>query len=205
MATTTPKPKRRSASASDSLAAWIAKSDRGPHRATLPSGQKVTFAVPDLDDIIRSQRLPKHLTELAIMAAAYPDGVDGYVSDLAVNAAAGRHETAGDAKEAALAVVAGAMRDRIEYGYWLISQMLVDPAVKPEQVPQLPEPDREMLLEFADRRRDRDAEGVKLPIALTETFARFRDKRNGGEGDAARESDGDELHGVDGGSDGGGV
>ena len=51
-------------------AAWAARSDRGPHRATLESGQVVEFVVPDSNALIRANRLPDELAEIAIMAKA---------------------------------------------------------------------------------------------------------------------------------------
>jgi hypothetical protein len=146
--------------------AWKARSDVGPHSATLPSGQEVSFVVPDSNALITAQRLPAELTEIAVYAAAYPDGVEGYVNDLSVRVAMS------DQPEAA-AKLAKAVSDTIALGHWLVAHMLVEPELEPEDVTELPPMDVRMLLEFAERKRDTDAEGVRLPISLLEEYARF--------------------------------
>lgn len=166
--------------------AWFARNDRGPHTATLPSGQTVRFMVPDSNALIRADRLPERLLEIALMSAAYPDGTDGYMADMAVGALRGDVDTT---------KLAQAFKDGLELRDWLISEMLVDPAIDPADVAEglVPQGDIDMLIEFAERRRNSDHEGVRLPIAVLEEFDRFRNVEGGPTGDAAREGDGGDV------------
>lgn len=195
MATTT---QERSFTAAD----WKARSDRGPHQATLPSGSVVSIIVPDSNALIRSGRLPERLNEIAVMAAAYQDGAEGYVSDLAFRVVAGTDD---EAKGKASAKLAEALKDGLELRDWLVSHMVVSPAIRPEDVTDLPDQDVEMLLEFAERKRNTDASGVKLPIMVLEEFARFRGGRDGAAGAASRESDRGDVPVADDGIDGAAV
>lgn len=186
-----------SETSSDRLAGWLARSDRGPHIATLPSGQQVTFVVPDSNALIRANKLPDDLVELAMIAAAYQGGADAYMEDLAVQA------IRGDVK--AKAKLNERVREGIELGDWLLAHMVVDPPITPDDAKGLPEGDRDMLLAFAERRENVDAEGVVLPIALLAEYARFRDVAGGGTDDAGRAGVDPDVPAVDGGADGGDV
>lgn len=169
-------------------AGWVARTDRGPHTATLPSGMEVVFVVPDSSALLRSSRLPDSLMEIAIMTAAYPDGADGYMGDLATHALMDPEQ---------MPKLAKAVKDGLELQDWLISHMLVEPQVEPDDVKSLPEKDVEMLIQFAERKRDTDAKGVRLPIAMLEVYAQFRDERSGDEDDADRAGVGPHVSGVD--------
>jgi hypothetical protein len=172
-----------------SKAAWKKKGDRGPHDATLPSGVVVKFLIPDSAALIRSDKLPESLTEIAVRAAAYPGGADGYMEDLAVRA------VTGDTIDNAL--LSKAIRDGLELRDWLVAYMLVEPTVEPEDVKDMPELDVEMLMEFAERKRDTDAKGVRLPIVMLEVFARFRDEPVVPADDPVGERVGVGVHGAD--------
>ena len=149
--------------------AWKRRNDSGPHDAHLPSGQDVTFNVPDSNALIAARKLPEELTEIALFAASYPDGVEGYVNDLSVRSAMASPENAAEAAER----LGKAVTDSIELGRWLVAHMLVEPSIKPADVPDLPQMDVRMLLEFAERKRNVDHRGVKLPIALLAEYERF--------------------------------
>ncbi len=155
-------------------AAWAARSDRGPHTATLPSGQQVQFLIPDSNALIRADRLPDELTEIAIMASAYPDGADGYMGDLAVRATTDQAE---------MSKLKTTIKQGLELREWLVAHMLVEPEIDPEDVASLPPGDVSMLLEFAERKRDTDSVGVRLPIVMLEVYARFRDEQPGAPND----------------------
>jgi hypothetical protein len=157
-------------------AAWIARSDRGPHTAELPSGQVVRFVVPQSNELIRANKLPDHLTEIALMATAYIDGADGYMGDLAMRAVTDPDQ---------MARVTRAVREGLELRDWLVATMLVEPAIEPDDVRQLPEADVRMLLEFAERKRNEDAKGVRLPIVVLDEYDRFRDEPSGDTDDGA--------------------
>lgn len=166
--------------------AWKKKNDAGPHRATLPSGMEVTFVIPDSSQLIRADMLPERLAEIAIMAAAYPDGVEGYVQDLGF--AAMRGDNVEDKSRLKDALSHGlALRD------WLVSKMLVDPPVSVEEVAagDFPAADIEMLIEFAERRRNQDANGVRLPIVILEQQQPFLVVAPSDEGDIPGGEDAD--------------
>lgn len=156
----------------DRKTAWKKASDAGPHVATLPSGTQVTFTIPNSTALLRADMLPDRLAEIAIMAAAYPDGAEGYMADLGLAAMRDPNEAA-KLKEA--------LRQGLELRDWLVSQMLVDPALTPEEVGSgdYPQPDIDMLISFAERRTNVDAAGVKLPIQILEELAEFRPESSG--------------------------
>jgi hypothetical protein len=132
----------------------------------LPSGHEVSFVVPDSNALIAARRLPEELTEIALYAASYPDGAEGYINDLSVRVAMADTPEAREKLNRAVS-------EGISLGRWLVAYMLVDPEIGVDDVPELPPMDVRMLLEFAERKRDTDAQGVRLPIALLEEYARF--------------------------------
>jgi hypothetical protein len=206
---------KKSSPTADRKAAWKQKNDSGPHKATFPTGTELVFVIPNETMLIRADKLPEHLTEIALYAAAYPDGAEGYMADVAVRASrtsdvavrASRTSDDAVADAAAQARLKKAVKDGLELRDWLVAEMLVEPKVTPEEVAggDFPQADIEMLIEFAERRRNVDAAGNQLPIVLLEDFARFRDV-NGSQPD--RESGGGDeqvVSGADAGSDGGAV
>lgn len=192
-------PKTRTApkrSVADGKAAWAARSDRGPHKATLPSRTVVEFIVPDSNALIRADMLPDHLSDVAVMAAGYPDGADGYFEDLSRVALRDPSQ---------MPTLRRSIKEGLELRDWLVAHMLVEPSIDPEDVVGLPERDVAMLVDFAERRRNEDADGVRLPIVLLEEYARFRDGSGGRASDGVGEGVGAGVPGADGGSDGGDV
>lgn len=187
---------------SDRKAAWAALSDRGPHTAALPSvdadGNHTTveFIVPGSNALIRAGLLPDRLMDVAVFSAAYPDGAEGYVADLAVSAYRDPSE---------MPKLAAAVKDGLELSDWLVSHMLVDPVVTPDEVSMFPPADIAMLLEFAERKRNTDAEGKVLPIVVLEDFARFPDGLGGAADVGVGGSDRDVVSVADSGFDGGDV
>lgn len=159
----------------DGKGAWKKRNDSGPHVAVFPSGAVLKFAIPDSSTLLRSGRLPDRLRTTALLCAAHPEGADGYMQELVLAAvmSAEREET-----------VTQAIEDGIELGYVLVSEMLVEPKVTPEEVKagEFPELDVRMLLEFAERRRNLDADGNRLPIVPLHDWARFRDEPKSAEG-----------------------
>lgn len=155
-----------------SAAGWRKRNDSGPHTATFPSGAVLKFVIPDSGALLRSGRLPENLRETALLCAAHPDGPEGYMSELVTAAI-----VAGDRAERS-ATVTKAISDGMELGHVLIAEMLVEPKVTPEEVARgdFPELDVKMLLEFAERRRNTDALGHKVPVVILAEWARFRDE-----------------------------
>jgi hypothetical protein len=161
--------------------AWAKANDAGPHLATLPSGAVVRFRIAEASALLRSGRLPEPLRITATLAGAHRDGVNGYMQDM-VDTAVMR---GGDAQ----VTIAGAINQGVELAHHLIAEMLVEPAVTPEDVASgmFHELDIRMLLEFAERRRNTDADGNVLPIVVLgpdewATFRRVGDDA-GGAGD----------------------
>lgn len=155
-----------------SAAGWRKRNDSGPHRATFPSGAVLEFIIPDSGSLLRSGRLPENLRETALLCAAHPDGPDGYMGELVTAAI-----IAGERNERS-ATVTQAIADGMELRDVLIAEMLVEPKVTPEEVARgdFPELDVKMLLEFAERRRNTDALGHKVPVVILAEWARFRDE-----------------------------
>jgi hypothetical protein len=189
-----PEPTAQEPTFASSADEWKARAKRGPFDATLPSGIKVTFRIPDSNALLRADRLPDRLTEIATMAAAYPGGAEGYMEDLALQSARGSL----DEQKLRQVVRAG-----LELRDWLVAEMLIEPEIEAGDVQALPEADVEMLLAFAERSRDTDATGVKLPIIVLERFATFRDERGGDEDDGAREPGDPDIPAVDSRANGG--
>lgn len=194
MSTTARKPRT-----ADHKSVWKSKNDRGPHTAVFPSGVELTFILPDETALIRADKLPDRLMEIALFSAAYPDGVEGYMADVAVRAVNSPDDAEANAR------LKKSVKDGLEMRDWLVAEMLVDPEVTPEEVAagEFPKADIEMLLEFAERRRNTDAAGNRLPIVVLEEYARFRDLPGGGTGGELGEGDEPAVQGAGVGADGG--
>lgn len=157
-----------------SKASWARANDRGPHIAVLPTGlhtgEAVKFQLADTGMLLRSGKLPEHLRVIAQLAIAHADGIDGFFEEL-VRVAILR---GADAQ----ATIAGALQQGLELSHHLVAEMLIQPEVTPAEIADglFHELDIRMLLEFAERRRDTDAAGNKLPIMVLdpELWARFR-------------------------------
>lgn len=194
--------KKRSARA-DRKSDWKSRNDRGPHKAVLPSGMEVSFVIPNETQLIRAELLPERLMEIAVVTSAYPGGADGYMEAVAVGAVNAPPEQ----RDVAQANLKTTVQQGLELRDWLVAEMLVDPKVTVEEVAagDFPDLDIEMLIEFAERRRNTDARGNRLPIAVLEEYARFRDDTDG---DSDREpggSDRPDDPGIDAGPDSGDV
>ena len=159
--------KRKSASAPASADAWRKANDAGPHTAVLPSGVTVRFVIPDSSALLRAGRIPEKLRTTALYCAAHPDGPEGYMLEL-IAAGMLNDELAGKTQAAIL--------EALELGHELVAEMLVEPEVTAGEVGrgEFPELDVKMLLEFAERRRNVDADGTKLAITTLSEWAMFR-------------------------------
>lgn len=173
-------------------AGWRKRNDSGPHVATFPSGAVLKFIIPDSGSLLRSGRLPENLRETALLCAAHPDGPEGYMGELVTTAI-----IAGERAERS-ATVTKAIGEGMELGHWLVSEMLVEPKVLPEEVARgdFPELDVKMLLEFAERRRNVDAVGHRVPVVVLAEWARFRDELGGNESARGGAAGGDDARGA---------
>jgi hypothetical protein len=181
--------KHTSSNGSDTKTAWKARNDAGPHTAVFPSGATLTFRIPDSGALLRSGRLPDQLRTTALLCAAHPQGAEGYLADLVTHAIVSRDGSAPYVE---------AIQSGVDLGHVLVAEMLVDPHVTADEVGagEFPEMDVRMLLEFAERRRNTDAVGNKVPVIVLSEWATFRDgppgeggAGDGGTGDPAAGSD----------------
>lgn len=172
---------------------WLAANDAGPHYAVLPSGldpdgdhSYVRLTVPDPAALIRSGKLPKELQEAAVVFANHPDGPDELMREVVVAAA-----LRGAGQDALARLIASGE----ELGYHLIAEMLLEPEITVEEAKTLPEMDRRMLIDFAERRRNVDAAGNRLPIITIDDWLSFRARPDDDAGAGARGENGAEPAG----------
>lgn len=189
MSTKSKRPATGTPLSPDSKRAWKARNDSGPHTAVFPSGAILTFRIPNESTLLESGRLPDQLREIALLCAAHPEGPEGYMTDL-VHQAMFRVETQ---QQVTQAIEAG-----MQMQHHLVAEMLVDPTVTPDEVAagEFPELDIRMLLEFAERRRNTDAVGNRLPVVVLRDWASFRDEPESAAGTGAG-GEGGPVNGAD--------
>lgn len=162
--TPAPSPSERATSSAELLA-------RGVHRATLPTGAVVYMRFPPLGVLIQSGHVPLELRELAKAEYASPGGAAGAVGQ----AIAGRDAT-DPAEWDAITLEVDKLR---RFLTWLVAEhTLVEPKLSLAEVESgdLDERDVDMLIDFALRRTDRDAMGVRLGVMSLEDAAVFREE-----------------------------
>lgn len=179
----------------DSKTGWKQRNDAGPHTATFPSGATLSFRIPDDSALLRAGRLPDELRTTAVLCAGHPGGAEGYMSDLVTHAIVDAER-----EQRVLQMIEHGLQIEHE----LVAEMLVQPKVTAEEVGRgdFPAMDIRMLLEFAERRRDTDAAGNRLPVIVLREWAGFRDELNGsagaGEGGAGGDEPGVDVPAADG-------
>jgi len=115
------------------------------HEVTLPSSTKVTIKLPNLAEMVRTGAFPNKLLPIAVKQIAADEVDEDKVKDLA------------------------------EYHRFLVSHMVIKPAVEEDDVPDLPSEDVDMLVAIANRERDMDAVGHHLSgLETDEEFRKFR-------------------------------
>jgi hypothetical protein len=130
-----------------------------PQEVTLHSGMRIKIKVPDVPEMLRAGEVPNELIA-------------------AVNEARDDVSPSGFDMEK--------VKDATDYMRWLVSVTVVEidegdgnfvaANLEPDDVPSLPVHDRDMILEFALRQRDRDAVGHQLyGMEKVSAWARFRD------------------------------
>ena len=128
------------------------------HYPLLPSGVRVGIKIPDLPALIEAGSIPQHLLEAALGV------VSGGVADTPT---------------------ADLIAQQREFTDLCVQLTVTEPKLTPEDVTGLPYEDKEMLVAFATRQRDLDAEGEH--IAGLSTSAKFRRFRKLGEFDPSLE------------------
>lgn len=136
-------------------AAWKKKA---LHTPLLPSGSRVKIKIPDLPRLIETGKIPNHLLEAAL-------GV------------ANSGEETKPSKELVV--------QQREFTDTLVMLTVVEPKLTEEDMEDIPYEDKEMIVSWATRQRDLDAEGEHL-AGLT-TSAKFRKFRYLGEFDPSLE------------------
>ncbi len=117
------------------------------HYPLLPSGSRVGIKIPDLPRLIETGAIPQHLLEAAL-------GV--------VNA-----ENEKPTKELIV--------QQREFTDTLVQLTVVEPKLSPADMEDVPFEDKEMIVAFATRQRDLDAEGEHLAgLTTSEKFRKFR-------------------------------
>lgn len=116
------------------------------HEITLSSGVKVTIKLPNLPELVKSGEFPNHLVDIAISVAT------------------------GETKISKEEVTAQA-----DFYRELVARTVVEPALTPEDVAELPFEDVELLAALATRQRDVDALGHHLAgLEKSEDWRKFR-------------------------------
>ncbi len=123
-----------SAPAGDRKSKW--KSKKRISGITLPSGEVVDIELPLIPEMLRAGTVPNELVSFATKTQENIGGVDSV-----------------DIEE---------IKEATEFMRWLVSETVKSPAIEPDDVPELPASDVDMLLEFALRQRDTDAIGHHL-------------------------------------------
>lgn len=118
------------------VAKW--KKNRVHPDITLPSGQKVSIQVPNLPEMLRNGEVPNPLVKYAQDAANELSGLS--------------------AEEFSMEK----LKEATDFLRWLVSATVKEPELTPEDVPELPAEDVDMIVEFAMRGRDTDALGHHL-------------------------------------------
>jgi hypothetical protein len=119
-----------------------------PQPITLPSGIEVKIKVPDLAEMLRAGEVPNELIKVAAEARddIAPGGFD-----------------------------MEKVKEATDFMRFLVAATVAEPDITPEDVPDLPVLDRDMILEFALRQRDTDAVGHQLyGLEKLDSWVRFR-------------------------------
>lgn len=116
------------------------------HDVILNSGVQVTIKLPNLPELVAAGEFPNHLVETAINVAT------------------------GNTK-----VTAEEVKSQAEFYREVVARTLVEPAVSPDDVKELPFEDIELLAALATRQRDIDALGHQIAgLDKSEDWRRFR-------------------------------
>jgi hypothetical protein len=123
---------------------------RGVHTVVLPSNTEVDIRIPDIPKLIKEEKLPNHLIDVAIRVAQGTQQVSS------------EH-----------------IKEQPEFYANLVALTVVEPQVTAEDCladpPLVPYEDQELLVELATRQRDLDAEGNHIAgLDKSEKWRKFR-------------------------------
>lgn len=126
----------------DSKSAWF---KQGDHTVTLPSGARVGIRIPDLATLIEAGTIPQTLLDAAIGAATGSGSDSTSVENI---------------------------KQEREFRDKMVELTVTDPKLTPEDVEKVPAEDKDLIVAFALRQADLDAEGEHIG-GLTKS-AKFR-------------------------------
>lgn len=148
----------------DSAAAW--KKRGGPHRITLPSGQRVLARVLGLASLARLDGLPEDLTDALVLHVANLEQ-----GGLPAVIAADLGKVTSDPEAAAR--VNQRVTDFGRLTKLLVTEALVEPKLTLADLEKIPEDDLEMLMRIVTGRQDFDAKGVRIGVEPIDAWATF--------------------------------
>jgi hypothetical protein len=129
-------------------AAWKKAAVTG-HDIVLPSATEVTIRIPNLIEMLRGGEVPNELVPFATKAR--------------------------DKMEDGRQITTEELRQSSDFVRWLVARTVIDPSIEPDEVPELPSEDVDMVLEFATRQRDLDALDQHIAgLHLVQDFSNFR-------------------------------
>ena len=118
----------------------------GVHSITCSTGFECDIRIPNLPELVSAGEFPNHLVDVAISVAS------------------------GERK-----VTAEEVKSQAEFYRELLSRAIVEPAVTPDEVKQIPFEDIELIASIATRQRDVDALGKHIAgLDEIEDWRRFR-------------------------------
>ena len=126
--------------------AWV---NQGDHTVTLPSGARVGIRIPDLPTLIEAGDLPQTLLDAAI----------GYATGDAADAPPSKESIAQERQ----------FRDK------LVELTVTEPKLTEADVAKVPVEDKDLIVAFALRQSDLDAEGEHIGgLSKSDKFRKFR-------------------------------
>lgn len=145
--------------------AW--KKRGGPHRITLPSGQRVLARVLGLGSLARLDGLPEDLVDAVVLHVVNLEhgGLPAVIA-----AELGNVNTDPE--------IAARVSQRISaFGRltkYLVAEALVEPKLTVAELEEIPEDDLEMLMRIVTGRQQFDAAGVRIGVEALDAWATFR-------------------------------
>jgi hypothetical protein len=121
----------------------------------------VIARIPNVAMLIKADAIPQHLLEVAMRDAMGQPLVPSQNGE----AAEGEPEPT---------LSTELMKQAVELQEWLVTQMVIEPALEVEDLEELPQEDVDMLVAIAQRNRFRDAAGVRLGVMPLDEAERFR-------------------------------
>jgi hypothetical protein len=161
-------PKKKPDAWAGSAGSW--KKRGGPHRITLPSGQRVLANVLGLSQLARLEGLPDDLTDAVVLHIVNLEngGLPAKIGAELSKAGHGDEEAAEKANQY--------IADFGRLAKHLVAEALVEPELTVDDLDEVPEEDLEMLMRIVTGRQTFDAAGVRIGVEPLNAWATFRDE-----------------------------